>query len=176
MGFDLKIIGGDVVDGTGAPRQKADLGVKDGRITEIAAPGKLEGSATQTIDADGRVVSPGFVDLHTHLDAQVFWDPWLTPTCLYGVTSVIGGNCGFSVAPITDVDSEYLVSMFSRVEGIPLEPLRHNVPWTWRSTKEYLDAVDDARPALNMGFLAGHSTMRRAVLGEDATTRAASPN
>jgi N-acyl-D-aspartate/D-glutamate deacylase len=173
MEFDLKIHGGEVVDGTGAARRRADLGVKDGRITTIAAPGTLTGDAEQTIDADGRVVTPGFIDLHTHLDAQVFWDPWLTPTCLYGVTTVIGGNCGFSVAPITDVDSEYLVSMFSRVEGIPLEPLHHNVPWSWRSTKEYLDAVDEARPALNMGFLAGHSTMRRAVLGEEATLRTA---
>ncbi len=173
MEFDLQILGGVIVDGTGAPRRNADVGVKDGRIASISKPGELEGTAAETIDADGRVVSPGFVDLHTHLDAQVFWDPWLTPTCLYGVTTVIGGNCGFSVAPITDVDAEYLVSMFSRVEGIPLEPLQHSVPWTWRSTKEYLDAVDEARPALNMGFLAGHSTIRRAVLGEEATTRQA---
>ena len=173
MEFDLRILGGVVVDGTGAPRRPADLAVLDGRIVALSDPGELDGSAAATIDATGLVVAPGFIDLHTHLDAQVFWDPWLTPTCLYGVTTVIGGNCGFSVAPITDADGDYIVSMFSRVEGIPLEPLQHDVPWSWRSTKEYLDAVDAARPALNMGFLAGHSTMRRSVLGEEATTRTA---
>src|SRR5688500_5958269 len=149
MEFDLRIEGGVLVDGTGAARRPADLGVKDGTITAIAEPGGLEGTAAQTIDAAGLVVAPGFVDIHTHLDAQVFWDPWLTPTSLYGVTTVVSGNCGFTVAPVLDDDdTEYVATMLSRVEGIPLEPLRQNVPWSWRSTAEYLDAVDRARPAL----------------------------
>jgi N-acyl-D-aspartate/D-glutamate deacylase len=172
--FDLRIEGGVLVDGTGAARRPADLGVKGAAITAIADPGGLAGTAVQTIDASGLVVAPGFVDIHTHLDAQVFWDPWLTPTCLYGVTTVVSGNCGFTVAPILDEnDTGYLATMLSRVEGIPLEPLREKVPWSWRSMGEYLDAVDRTRPALNIGFMAGHSTIRRAVLGEEATSREA---
>ena len=114
-----------------------------------------------TVDADGLIVAPGFVDIHTHLDAQVFWDPWLTPTSLHGITTVVGGNCGFSIAPLTDADGDYVMRMLARVEGMPLESLRIGVPWGWSSTSEYLDAVDRARPALNMAFMAGHSTMRR---------------
>ena len=116
----------------------------------------------------GLVVAPGFVDIHTHLDAQVFWDPWLTPTSLHGITTVVGGNCGFSIAPLTDADGDYVMRMLARVEGMPLESLRTGVPWGWSSTSEYLDAVDRARPALNMGFMAGHSTIRRVVMGDAA--------
>jgi N-acyl-D-aspartate/D-glutamate deacylase len=173
MSLDLRVLGGLVVDGTGAPARRADVGVKNGRIVALCEPGGLEERATRTIDASGLVVAPGFVDVHTHLDAQVFWDPALTPTSLYGATTVIGGNCGFTIAPLEDDDADYMTALLSRVEGIPLEPLRNNVPWGWRTTGQYLDAVDMARPALNMGFLAGHSAIRRAVMGADATARAA---
>lgn len=166
--FDLAVKGGTVVDGTGAPGRPADVGVRDGRIVAIAAPGALDEPARQTIDADGLVVAPGFVDIHTHLDAQVFWDPWLTPTSLHGITTVVGGNCGFSIAPLTDGDADYVMRMLARVEGMPLESLRTGVPWGWSSTGEYLDAVDRARPALNMAFMAGHSTIRRVVMGDAA--------
>jgi N-acyl-D-aspartate/D-glutamate deacylase len=115
------------------------------------------------------------VDIHTHLDAQVFWDPWLTPTCLHGITTVVGGNCGFSIAPLTDADGDYVMRMLARVEGMPLESLRTGVPWGWSSTGEYLDAVDRARPALNMAFMAGHSTMRRVVMGDAAAHDRATP-
>ncbi|TML17623.1 MAG: aminoacylase [Actinobacteria bacterium] len=166
--FDLAVTGGTVVDGTGTPGRRADLGVRDGRIVSIAAPGALGEAARHTIDADGLVVAPGFVDIHTHLDAQVFWDPWLTPTSLHGITTVVGGNCGFSIAPLTDADGDYVMRMLARVEGMPLESLRTGVPWGWNSTSQYLDAVDRARPALNMAFMAGHSTMRRVVMGDAA--------
>ena len=172
--FDLAVKGGTVVDGTGAPSRPADVGVRDGRIVAIAAPGALDEPARQTIDADGLVVAPGFVDIHTHLDAQVFWDPWLTPTSLHGITTVVGGNCGFSIAPLTDGDADYVMRMLARVEGMPLESLRTGVPWGWSSTGEYLDAVDRARPALNMAFMAGHSTIRRVVMGDAAVRERAS--
>ncbi|MEO8694198.1 MAG: amidohydrolase family protein [Acidimicrobiales bacterium] len=173
--FDLAVTGGLVVDGTGAPGRRADIGVRDGRIVSIAAPGALGEPARDTIDADGLVVAPGFVDIHTHLDAQVFWDPWLTPTSLHGITTVVGGNCGFSIAPLTDADGDYVMRMLARVEGMPLESLRTGVPWGWSSTGEYLDAVDRARPALNMAFMAGHSTMRRVVMGDAAAHDRATP-
>ena len=173
--FDLAVTGGLVVDGTGAPGRRADVGVRDGRIVSIAAPGALGEPARETVDADGLVVAPGFVDIHTHLDAQVFWDPWLTPTSLHGITTVVGGNCGFSIAPLTDADGDYVMRMLARVEGMPLESLRTGVPWGWNSTGEYLDAVDRARPALNMAFMAGHSTMRRVVMGDAAVHDRATP-
>lgn len=166
--LDLAVTGGMVVDGTGAPGRRADVGVRDGRIVSIATPGALGEAARETIDAAGLVVAPGFVDIHTHLDAQVFWDPWLTPSSLHGITTVVGGNCGFSIAPLTDADGDYVMRMLARVEGMPLESLRTGVPWGWSSTSEYLDAVDRARPALNMAFMAGHSTIRRVVMGDAA--------
>src|SRR6476659_9383119 len=114
--FDLAVTGGTV---------------RDGRIMSIAAPGALGEPARETVDADGLVVAPGFVDIHTHLDTQVFWDPWLTPTSLHGITTVVGGNCGFSIAPLTDADGDYVMRMLARVEGMPLESLRVGVPWGW---------------------------------------------
>src|SRR5438105_7543926 len=150
--YDLVIKGGEVVDGTGAPRRRADVAVQDGRVVEI---GDLDGTARRTIDVDGRVVAPGFVDVHTHLDVQGFWDPTLSPSPLHGVTTVLGGNCGFTVAPLTDEAGEYLMRMLSRVEGMPLESLQHGVPWDWTSTAEYLDRLDGTL-ALNAGFMVGH--------------------
>src|SRR5256885_15374121 len=115
---DLVIRGGLLVDGTGGGRRPADVAVSDGRVVEL---GDVAGSARQTIDADGRIVAPGFVDVHTHLDVQGFWDPTLSPSPLHGVTTVVGGNCGFTVAPLDDEAAGYLMRMLARVEGMPLE-------------------------------------------------------
>jgi N-acyl-D-aspartate/D-glutamate deacylase len=171
--LELIVRGGEVVDGTGTPRQRNDLGIADGRIRAI---GDLSGvEADATIDARGKVVAPGFVDVHTHYDAQVFWDGSLSPSPLHGVTTVVGGNCGFSIAPLSGMaaDGEYLMRMLARVEGMPLEALAEGVPWTWTSTAEYLDAVE-GRTAVNVGFMVGHSALRRLVMGDEATQRAAS--
>lgn len=163
--FDLIIQGGDVVDGTGAPRRKASIGVKDGRITAI---GDLDATdAEQTIDATGRIVAPGFVDIHTHYDAQVFWDPSLSPSSYHGVTTIVGGNCGFSVAPLVPEAGDYLMRMLARVEGMPLESLEAGVPWNWTSFSDYLDKLE-GKVAVNAGFLVGHSALRRVVMGDDA--------
>ena len=137
--LDLKVTGGTVVDGTGAAPRRADVGVKDGRIVAV---GEVVGDAESVIDATGLVVSPGFIDLHTHYDAQAFWDTTLSPSPMHGVTTVFGGNCGFTIAPLTPQDGEYLMRMLARVEGMPLESLEQGVPWDWSSTGEYLDKLD----------------------------------
>src|SRR5690606_35859521 len=168
--LDYLIKGGTIVDGTGAARYQGDVGVKDGRI---AAVGKVDEPARETIDASGQVVSPGFVDIHTHYDAQVFWDPALSPSCYHGVTSMFAGNCGFSVAPLTAEGSDYLMRMLARVEGMPLQSLRDGVPWNWTSFGSYLSRVEEQQPAVNIGFLVGHSALRRAVMGETAVDQPA---
>lgn len=169
---DMLITGGDVIDGSGRPRQRADVAITGDRITEI---GDLSGAtADQVIDATGKVVAPGFVDVHTHLDAQVFWDTTLSPSPLHGVTTVIGGNCGFTIAPLSDNadDADYLMRMLARVEGMPLASLQQGVPWNWKSTAEYLDSIDNTL-SINAAFKVGHSALRRVVMGADATQRAA---
>lgn len=168
--LDYLIKGGTIVDGTGAARYQGDVGVKDGRI---AAVGKVDEAARETIDASGLVVSPGFIDIHTHYDAQVFWDPALSPSCYHGVTSMFAGNCGFSVAPLTAEGSDYLMRMLARVEGMPLQSLREGVPWNWTSFGSYLERVQEQRPAVNIGFLVGHSALRRAVMGASAVDQPA---
>ncbi len=167
--LDLKIIGGTIIDGTGAPRYQGDVGVKDGRI---AALGKVAEPAHQTIDACGKIVSPGFVDVHTHYDAQVFWDPTLSPSCYHGITTVFGGFCGFSIAPLSRESGSYLMSMLARVEGMPLESLQKGATWDWTTFADYLSRFEGTL-AINAGFLAGHSTIRRYVMGPDAIKRQA---
>jgi len=169
--LDVRIDGGTLIDGTGAPGRRGSLGIRDGRIV---AMGQVSEPARQTIDADGRVVAPGFVDIHTHYDAQVFWDPLLSPSSLHGVTTVVGGNCGFSIAPLTPEAGAYLMPMLARVEGMPLESLELGVPWDWRSFGEYLSRLE-GRLALNAGFLVGHCAVRRVVMGERSVGHEATP-
>jgi N-acyl-D-aspartate/D-glutamate deacylase len=169
--FDCLITGGSVVDGSGAPARAMDVGIQDGRV---AAMGRLDGPARRTLDAGDLVVAPGFVDIHTHFDAQAFWDPTLSPSPLHGVTSVVGGNCGFSIAPLVPEAGDYLKRMLARVEGMPLESLEAGVPWNWTSFGEYLERLDGTL-SVNAGFLVGHSALRRVVMGEDAVGRAARP-
>jgi N-acyl-D-aspartate/D-glutamate deacylase len=168
--LDVAIRGATVVDGTGAPGRRSDIGIRNGRIVAI---GVLEEDTRRTIEADGRVVCPGFIDVHTHYDAQLFWDPTFSPSPLHGVTTVIAGNCGISLAPIAPADEEFLARLLSRVEAIPLESLARGLTFGWETFPEFLDVVDGQALAVNVGFLVGHSALRRYVMGPRASSDAA---
>jgi N-acyl-D-aspartate/D-glutamate deacylase len=165
--LDLVLRGALVYDGSGRPPQSGDLGIRDGRVASIAEPGTIDERARSEVDLDGLAVLPGFIDVHTHHDAQVFWDPACTPSSFHGVTTVIAGNCGFSLAPLPTEDPTYLMRMMARVEGIPLPVLEAAVPWSWSTTEDYLSQVEQCRPALNVGFMVGHSALRQVVMGPD---------
>ncbi|KUM69738.1 N-acyl-D-amino-acid deacylase family protein [Streptomyces griseorubiginosus] len=165
--LDHVIKGAAVVDGTGAPAFTADVGIRDGRI---AAIGDVREEARSSEDATGLVLAPGFVDPHTHYDAQLFWDPYATPSLNHGVTTVAAGNCGFTLAPLNPArpeDADYTRRMMSKVEGMSLVALEEGAPWSWNSFGEYLDALE-GRIAVNAGFMVGHCALRRYVMGPDA--------
>ncbi|MEU1934425.1 amidohydrolase family protein [Streptomyces coeruleorubidus] len=165
--LDHVIKGATVVDGTGGPGRVADVGIQDGRIAVI---GEVAQEARTSEDAHGLVLAPGFVDPHTHYDAQLFWDPYATPSLNHGVTTVAGGNCGFTLAPLhpdRPEDADYTRRMMSKVEGMALVALEEGAPWTWHSFGEYLDALE-GRIAVNAGFMVGHCALRRYVMGPQA--------
>ncbi len=169
MQYDLVIKNGYVADGTGQPGYHADVGVSG---SEIVAIGKIDEAADELIDATDMVVAPGFIDVHTHYDAQLFWDPLATPSCWHGFTSVFMTNCGFGLAPCKPEDREYITKMLAKVEGMPLRSLREGVPWTWETYAEYLEALDK-NLGVNVMTLAPHSSIRYNVMGEDARKREA---
>ena len=170
MSWDLLIRGGIVVDGTGLGRRRADVAVRDGRVARVGhVP---EAGATRTIDADGLVVAPGIVDAHTHYDPQLTFDPWATSSCYHGVTSVLAGNCGFSIAPTRKADRPYIKALFAKVEGMAPVAL-DGVAWDFETFPEYL-AAREGRLGVNLACYVGHSSVRRWVMGADATRREAS--
>jgi len=170
--FDLLIRGGTVVDGTGAPARRADVAIRNGRI---AAVGATSGTADRVLDADGAVVAPGFVDIHTHYDAQVFWDRMLSISPWHGVTSVVMGNCGFGVAPTRPAHRELVLLTLEKVEGMSLDALRAGIgaEWPFETFAQYLDAIERRGTAINVGALVGHTPVRLYVMGEEAMEREA---
>jgi N-acyl-D-amino-acid deacylase len=167
---EIVVRGGTVIDGTGAPARRADVAVAAGRV--VAVGDGLSGD--RELDASGQVVSPGFIDIHTHYDAQVFWDPWLTPSAFHGVTTVVAGNCGFSIAPIKASGVSILARTLQHVEDMSYDTLSVGVPWDeFETFPQYLDAVERRGVALNYGCYVGHTAVRLYVMGEDAYERAA---
>ena len=171
----LVITGGQVVDGTGAPAMRADVAIEGDRVVEIG-PNLAVGGDDRRLDADGCVVTPGFVDIHTHYDAQVFWDPAITPSCYHGVTTVVAGNCGFSIAPTRPADRDLLGRTMEKVEDMDPECLAIGIPWDdFESFPEYLDAVRRRGSMLNFAAFIGHTPLRLYVMGAEAADRPAKP-
>jgi N-acyl-D-aspartate/D-glutamate deacylase len=170
MAFDLVIKNGVVIDGSGLPRYRADVGVRNGRIASI---GRIRESARQVIDAEGRVVAPGFVDGHTHMDAQIFWDPLGTCSCWHGITSVVMGNCGFTLAPCADKDKQLVMRNLERAEDISADAMNVGIEWSWTTFREYLDTIERLPKGINYSGYLGHSALRTYVMGERAFDGAA---
>jgi N-acyl-D-aspartate/D-glutamate deacylase len=168
MQYDLIIQNGTVIDGSGLPRFRADVGIIDGKI---AAIGRIRGeSAKDLVDAEGHVVAPGFIDGHTHMDAQVSWDPLGTCSCWHGITSVIMGNCGFSLAPCKESEKDMVMRNLERAEDIAPEAMNAGINWTWETFPEYLDSVERLPKGINYGAYMGHSALRTYIMGERAFT------
>src|SRR5262245_9583618 len=170
MGFDLVIKNGTVVDGSGAARYRGDVGIAEGRIVEI---GRIRAPAERTLDAEGLIVAPGFIDGHTHMDAQVAWDRLGSCSCWHGVTSVIMGNCGFALAPCRPEEREWFARCLTAVEDIPTEAMMAGIDWTWETFPEYLQTVERLPKAINYGAYLGHSALRMYVMGRRALTEVA---
>ena len=171
MTHDIVIRGGLVVDGTGAEGVTADVAIDGGVISAI---GEVTARGRREIDAGGHVVSPGFIDLHTHLDAQIGWDPDLTPVAWHGVTTALMGNCGLTFAPCKPSDRAMLAGMMETVEDIPREAILSGLPWTWEDYGGYLDALDRMKPGINVAGLVGHCAVRYAVMGDRSFAETAS--
>jgi N-acyl-D-amino-acid deacylase len=170
MGYDLVIKNGWVIDGSGLPRYRADVGVTHGRI---AAIGRIRESAREVIDAEGQVVAPGIVDGHTHMDAQVFWDPLGTSSCWHGITTVVMGNCGFTLAPCAKADRHLVMRNLERAEDISAEAMEAGIEWRWTTFAEFLDAIESLPKGINYSGYLGHSALRTFVMGERAFEQAA---
>src|SRR6267143_6558238 len=170
MSYDLLIKNGTVVDGTGAPRYRADIAVANGKIAEI---GKISDSAKKVIDAADLIVAPGFIDPHTHYDAQICWDPLITSSSWHGVTSLVMGNCGVGIAPCKPEAREIAAWDLVNVEAIPFDVLARGITWDWVTFPEYMDAADRRRPGINLAFLAPLTPFRHFVMGEASMDRAA---
>jgi len=169
MSADLVIRGGTVIDGTGAPGVRADVAIADGRIAEIGDG--LDSGGARVLEADGHVVTPGFIDIHTHYDAQVYWDPALTPSSWHGVTSVVAGNCGFTIAPCRPEHRELIARTLHHVEDMSLPTLQAGIPWDFESFPEYLDSVARHGTVLNFTAYVGHTAIRLFVMGDDGYER-----
>ena len=165
MSYDLVIKDGMVIDGSGMPRYRADVGVKDGRIARI---GRIAEPADEVIDAEGHVVTPGFVDGHTHMDAQIFWDQLGSCSCYHGVTTVVMGNCGFTLAPCREAEVDYVFRNLERAEDISRAAMLTAIEWRWEGFPEYLDVLDSLPKGINYGGYIGHSALRTYVMGERA--------
>ena len=165
MTYDLVIKNGTVIDGSGLPRYRGDVALRHGRI---AAVGRIKEGAREVIDADGQVVAPGFVDGHTHMDAQVFWDPLGTSSCWHGITSVVMGNCGFTLAPCAEADKDMVVRNLQRAEDIPPQAMAAGIKWGWTTYPEYLDCLEALPKGINYSGYVGHSALRTFVMGERA--------
>ena len=168
---EVVIRGGTLIDGTGAPARQSDVGISGAVISEVGP--NLTGD--RVIDAGGLVVAPGFIDVHTHYDAQVLWDPWLTPSSSQGITTVIAGNCGFSLAPCAPAQRRLVATTLERVEAMTLEALTAGIAWDFETFDDYLAAVRRRRPVLNYGQFLGHTAVRLFVMGEAAYQREATP-
>ena len=164
MDADLIIRGGTVVDGTGAAARNADVAIAGDRV--VAVEDRIDARAGREIDAEGRVVTPGFVDVHTHLDAQLGWDPLPTSSCWHGITSVVLGNCGVTFAPVGPGQREFLAEMMESVEDIPRRAILEGLPWNWTTYGDYLGWLDRTPKGINVGGLVGHCALRVAAMGE----------
>src|SRR4051812_26787386 len=170
--YDLLVKNGKVVDGVGTPSRYADVAIARGKIVEI---GNVTGGATQIIDASDLIVAPGFIDPHTHYDAQICWDRAVTPSSWHGVTSVVMGNCGVGIAPCRPASREIAMRDLVNVEAIPYEVLKQGITWDWETFPEYMDAAARRQPLLNLAFLAPLTPFRHYVMEEASMERAANP-
>ncbi len=168
MAYDVLIQNGTVIDGTGAAPRTADVAVVGDRVARIAEPGTLGNDAGRVIDATGCTVTPGFVDIHTHLDAQIWWDPAATSSCWHGVTSVVMGNCGVTFAPCREEDRDYLARMMESVEDVPAQSIAQGMPWQWETFGEYLGALDALPKGVNVGGMVGHCAVRYWAMGQES--------